>query len=150
MSRFGQVVRPLAGIRKTLVQFWFDEFSQLLNKLFIWLPTVRDSFLKHSACRCRWEFSESQQWPHFLPACYSQQQFLQRLSSGTAQSCCLEATGVPDFVSCGGVVGVAAFEGGRVILLRFLSAGVRKFSGGMAPENILTPADKVTKLYNMT
>ena len=40
------------------------------------------------------------------------------LLPGTAQSCCLEssfeAMGVPDFVSCGGGVGVAAFEGGRV------------------------------------
>ena len=46
---------------------------------------MRDSFLKHSACRCRWEFSDSLQWPHCLPACFSQQQFLQRLSSCTCR-----------------------------------------------------------------
>ena len=75
-------------------------------------------------------------WLQYLLACSSQPQFLRRMSFYTAQSCCLESSSHKSFEflvwrwcchNCMQSLKVV----GR-ILLRLLSAGVKRFSGGMA------------------
>ena len=58
-----------------------------LKAFLLWLPVCGTQPLV-ALClllmKMQWQ---SLQWPHCLPACSSQQQFLQRMSSCTAQSC---------------------------------------------------------------
>ena len=81
---------PLAGVICTIC-YWTGLMKNWLKTFLLWLPMHGRQPLV-ALClllmKMQWH---SLQWPHCLPACSSQQQFLQRMSSCTAQSCCPES-----------------------------------------------------------